>query len=159
MKAVPSITYLTSEVSQEKKWKAQYKKPKWFLKRKTFCTVTLKVTKCTCPNWRHTDCCSLNYDKYANQTLYNTHTYAHNSLHGEDPVTQLWQKAVVKHNWPMVLLLWCFSCLYWLYSTAFGSDTAALVQFSVCDDAFINDQTGWLNPATIWMKLLLIFTF
>lgn len=77
--------------------------------------------------------------------------------HRVDPLTQLWQKAVVKYNWPMVSL-WCSFCLYWLYSTSFGSDKADLVQFSVCGDAFINDS---LIKHSCWMrvKFFLIHTF
>lgn len=83
-----------------------------------------------------------------------THTYTQLylcfSAKSEDPVTQLWQRAVVKHNWPMLLLLWCFSCLLLDLFHLFGSDSAAaaLVQFSVdvCDDdAFTNDVKTFIQ--------------
>lgn len=67
-----------------------------------------------------------------NEAPYNTHTHTVR-VHGEQqPVTHLWQKAVVKYNW--------------LYSTSFGADGAALVLFLLCDD---RRSDSFIKP---WLK-------
>lgn len=49
----------------------------------------------------------------------NLHTFAPARRTLRDPVTHLWQKAVVKYNWPIALWLWCVFFLCFFFFTGF----------------------------------------
>jgi len=105
----------------------------------------------------------LNTDTCANQTLsFTTRTQALIPLYREDPVTQLWQKAVVKYHCPIVLLLCCiFFCLFVFRGGKGCFATVFFFFFFFCGDVFRNDKNFLLSliclSGTLVNKKLLHF--